>query len=91
MHQIVLHILTVSKGISGHLLKASAQRRRSKAQIKEEKKAEERKQKQIAEKLAAYDEMERKVSQVDEVVAERENYRQICKSMYDEGIIKQDD
>ena len=41
--------------------------------------------------MAAYDEMERKVNQVDEVVAERENYRQICKSMYDEGIIKQDD
>ena len=42
-------------------MKASAKRRKSKAQIKEEKKTEERKQGEIAKKLAEYDEMEVKV------------------------------
>ena len=58
---ILILVSIVNKGISNHLLKASAKRRRSKAQIKEEKAQEERKQKEIAKKLATYDAMEQKV------------------------------
>ena len=71
-------------------MKASTQRRRSKAQIKEEKKTEERKQKEIAKKLAEYDEMERKIKEVDQLFDEKENYRKLCSSLYDDGVIKQD-
>jgi hypothetical protein len=42
-------------------MKESTQRRRSKAKIKEEKKTEERKQAEIAEKLAEYDDMKEKL------------------------------
>ena len=45
-------------------MKASSKRRRSKKQIEEEKKQEERQQAEIAEKIARYEEMEQKVSQL---------------------------
>ena len=53
-------------------MKASAKRRRSKAQIKEEKKAEERKQSEIAKKLSKYDEMEEKMKQAEALYEEKE-------------------
>ena len=71
-------------------MKASAQRRRSKAQIKEEKKAEERKQKEIAQKLSEYEEMKQKLEQAEDLWKEKENYRQLCDSLYENGVIKQD-
>ena len=86
----VLNILIFigTKGISGHLLKATAKRRRSKAQIKEEQKMEQRKQKEVAEKLAKFAEMEEKVKSAEAVHAEKEHYRSICAGMYENGIIK---
>jgi hypothetical protein len=71
-------------------MKASAQRRRSKGQIKEEKKEGERKQNEVTEKLAAYKEMEAKVNQAQALFEEKEHYRQLCGELYDNGIIKQD-
>ena len=59
-----IFISTGTKGISGHLMKASSKRRRTKQQIKEEQKLEEMKQREIAKKLAAFDELEAKASQV---------------------------
>ena len=72
-------------------MKATAKRRRSKAQIKEEQKDEQRKQMEIAKKLAKYDEMEKQVEQTQSLIEEKESYRQLCSSMYDNGIIKQDE
>ena len=80
----------MSKGISSHLLKASAKRRRSKAQIKDEKQAEERKQQEIIRKLAAYDQMEQRVKETESIHEEKENYRQLCESLYVGGVIKQE-
>ena len=71
-------------------MKATSKRRRTKAQIKEEKKAEERKQQEVAKKLAEYDDMKAKVKDAEQLFHEKENYRQLCASMYEEGIIKQD-
>ena len=85
----VIFISIVNKGISNHLLKASAKRRRSKAQIKEEKAQEERKQKEIAKKLATYDAMEQKIMEQDTLIEEKDQYRLLCASLYDEGVIKQ--
>ena len=53
-------------------MKASAKRRRSKVQIKEEKNQEERKQTEVAEKLAAYQEMEEKLKLAEEMFKEKE-------------------
>ena len=70
-------------------MKATAKRRKSKAQLKDEKKAEERKQNEITRKLAAYDEMEQKASQVEVIDAEKEQYRQLLNELYESGVIKQ--
>ena len=80
-----------SKGISGHLLKESAKRRKSKAMIKEEKKAEEMKQREIFNKLAEYDEMKSKMSEAHKVWEEKENYRQGFENLVDNGVIKTDE
>ena len=77
-----------SKGISSHLWKATAKRRRSKAQIKDEEKMEKRKQKEVAEKLARFAEMEEKVKVAETLHAEKEHYRQILGGMYENGVIK---
>ena len=71
-------------------MKASAKRRRSKAQIKEEKNQEERKQTEVAEKLAAYQEMEEKLKLAEEMFKEKEYYRSLCDGLYNDGVIKQD-
>ena len=65
----------MSKGISGHLLKASTNKRRSKAQIKAEKAEEERKQSEIATKLAEWELLKKKEQEMDAVHAEKEGYR----------------
>ena len=52
---------------------------------------EQRKQKEVAEKLAKFAEMEEKVKSAEAVHAEKEHYRSICAGMYENGIIKQDE
>ena len=34
--------------------------------------------------------MERKVKEVDQLYDEKESYRKLCSSLYDDGVIKQD-
>jgi len=80
----------VSKGISAHLLKENAKRRRSKQQIKDEKKAEEMKQREIARKLAEYDQFRPSIEETKELVAEKEHYRQLLGQFYADGVIKED-
>ena len=46
-------------------MKISAKRRRSKAQIKEEKKEEEKKQAEISAKLAAWDQLEAELEEAN--------------------------
>ena len=52
---------------------------------------EERKQNEIAAKLAKFAEMEEKVKSAEALHAEKEHYRSICAGMYENGIIKQDE
>ena len=80
----------VSKGISGHLLKANAKKRRSKAQIKAERVEEERKQSEIAKKLADYELLKKKEKEMDSLHEEKEGYRQMLSQIYEEGLIKQE-
>ena len=69
-------------------MKESAKRRRSKAQIKEEKAAEARKQMEVAQKLADYDRLKAQVDGIQDLYAEKENYRNLCDSLYQDGVIK---
>ena len=80
----------VNKGISGHLLKATASKRRSKAQIKEEKAIEERKQQEVVKKMSEYERMKEELANVHQIIEEKEHYRQMLGHMYENGVIKQD-
>ena len=72
-------------------MKESAKRRKSKAQLKEEKKQEERKQAEVARKLAEYEVMKAKADAAQKVHDEKEHYRQLCDRLYNDGVIKQDE
>ena len=69
-------------------MKESTKRRKSKAQIKEEKRIEERKQNEIARKLAEYDQIKSKADEVDRIQAEKEQLRLLCQGLYEDGVIK---
>ena len=73
-------------------MKASAVRRKTKAQKQQEMLEEERKQQEIAEKLAEYDQFKVDSAKKQQaIIDEKENYRQLCSQLIDEGIIKQID
>ena len=63
--RLILICIVVSKGISGNLMKASSQRRRTKQQIREAKAEEEKKQAATAAKLAQYDVLQGKVQKME--------------------------
>ena len=71
------------------MLKATAKRRKSKQQLKDELAQEERKQKEIIRKLAEYETMEQKVKEAEGVKVMKDNYQQFLSDLYDNGIIKQ--
>ena len=78
-------------GISGHLMKESANRRRSKVEIEEEKKESARKEQEIREKLAAWTDMER---MLEESEKEKDLYKRqadVTQNLYNEGMIKKND
>ena len=54
------------KGNSSHLMKPGSKRRRSKAQIADEKKAAEQKEQEIAAKLAQFDYMQAKMAEMQQ-------------------------
>lgn len=51
---IIAVLIIVSKGISSHLMKFTSKRRRTKQEIKDQKRSEDQKQKEIAEKMDAF-------------------------------------
>lgn len=86
-------------------MKESSKRRRSKAQMQEDRKLQAQKKEEIEAKLAEYQEhipdqqqLKRQKTLVEELqrekeflFQEKENYRQLCDSLYQNGIIKQTD
>ena len=80
----------MSKGISGHLMKESTKKRRSKQQIKDDRAAEERKQREVARKLAEYEQYRTSIEETKDLVAEKEHYRQLLGNLYVDGVIKED-
>ena len=71
-------------------MKATSKRRKGKAQLKEEKILEERKQNEIVKKLASYEQMEQRAKEAEACIAEKEHYQQMLGGLYENGIIKQE-
>ena len=83
--------VSVQNGSSGHLMKASAARRRTKVQIEEEKLNASLKEQEIQEKLQAWDQLEKAL---EESEAKQERMKQQVSSiqnLYDDGLIKKMD
>ena len=72
-------------------MKSSAQRRRSKAQIKDDKAREEQRKVEIQAKLLAYNQMERQLDAANAQNKELEQVNSMVHQMFEEGVIKQND
>ena len=55
---LIYILISVSKGISNHLMKSTSKRRRTKQEIKDQKAEEAKKEAEIQDKLAKYDDMQ---------------------------------
>ena len=79
----------VQKGISSHLLKASAKRRRSKLQIKEEERQERIKEAEITAKIAQIGKMESDMAAMQQKLNESEEHSAFVHHMIDRGLLVQ--
>lgn len=78
----------VQGGISSHLMKASSIRRRSKAQILQDKQAALKKEEDIRHKLAAWDEMEAALEESEQKNKKLMEQHQDVEAMFDGGLLK---
>lgn len=69
-------------------MKISSKRRRTKAEIKDDKRYEEQKKEEVAKKLAGFDEMVARVHLMNNQLAEQKSALGHVQSMFDEGILK---
>ena len=74
--------------LSTSLIQASASRRRSKAQIEEEKLESVRKEQEIKEKLAAWDQMEAALEESERKQQHLREQSEAAQQIYDDGLIK---
>ena len=72
-------------------MKSSAKRRRSKAQIKDERKQEEKRKEEIQAKLLAWDDVEAELENVRAKNTELQAVNNVVGQMVEDGIIKQTD
>jgi predicted nuclease with TOPRIM domain len=77
----------VSKGISSHLMKPGAQRRKSRAQIQEEKLQEQQKEATIAEKMRRFEQMEQEISAAHENLNSMSGMKVQIDQMFEHGYI----
>jgi len=78
----------VNNGISAHLMKASAVRRRSKAQILEDKEKALAREQEIKDKLAAWDHLTAALQESEMKRQKLEQDHIHVQNMFDEGLIK---
>ena len=72
-------------------MKASAKRRRSKAQIIQDKIDAERKEAELQEKLAQWDQMEKALNEAKEQNAILQEQTQDVQQMFENGLLKKND
>ena len=80
--------ISTSKGISSHLLKPSAKRRRTKKQVQEDKLAAAKKQIEIENKIAAYDSMQAKVELAEAQSQEASKVHSQLQKLIGQGILR---
>ena len=78
----------MSKGSSAHLFKATAKRRRSKAQIEEEKQQEKRQKQEGDAKLVEYERMKRGWQAMEYDVTTAMKVNAEVTKLFDEGLLK---
>ena len=79
------------KGISHKLLKVSAKRRRSKAQIEEEKQTAAQQKAEVEHRLSQMDKMSQEMAELRQQIAMAEQMHSQVQQMFDDGILKQGD
>ena len=81
----------VSKGNSSHLMKVSSKRRRTKEEIKEEKRIQSNAEAELARRLAQIQELERANEDLQANVSNTEHVRLQVQSFIDDGQLDIDD
>ena len=80
-----------AKGISGHLMKASAKRRRSRQQIKDDKLKEEWEKAETARKIQKLEQLEQENAQLQQKVQASSQMEQQVQGFIDQGLLVMDD
>ena len=88
---IVSFLTIVSKGNSSHLMKVSAKRRRTKEEVKEQKRAEANAHAELARRLAQIQELEKANEDLQQNLNNTEHVRLQVQSFIDEGQLAMDD
>ena len=83
--------VSIQNGISGHLMKSSAKRRRTKGEIEDAKMETIRKQQEIDEKLAVWKQMEAALESSEKQITKMRRQSESMRQIYDDGLIKKAD
>ena len=86
---ILILLLLDTKGISNNLLKASAKRRRSKAQIEEEKQSASKQKADVEARLAQMDHMQMEMNSLKQKLVTAEHMYSQVSGMFEDGVLKQ--
>ena len=81
--------VSTSNGKAYHMMKASASRRRTKQQIKEEKQAEEMRQLEIASKIKQFDLMQQEMAELQKQMQNHQALLTQASTLYEQGLLKQ--
>jgi hypothetical protein len=81
----------VSKGIGANLLKVGCKRRRTTAQVKQEKLDDERKELEVSQKLQQFDQLQMQVAQLQDAVKEHLGASEIIKDLMNKGQLEVDE
>ena len=81
--------VSTSNGKAYHMMKASASRRHTKQQIKEEKQAEEMRQLEIASKIKQFDLMQQEMAELQKQMQNHQALLTQASTLYEQGLLKQ--
>jgi SMC interacting uncharacterized protein involved in chromosome segregation len=80
----------VSKGIGANLLKVGSKRRRTTAQVKQEKLDDEQRELEVSQKLQQFDQLQQQIAQLQEAVKEHAGASEIIKDLMGKGELEID-
>ena len=80
--------VSTKNGCSYHLFKATAKRRRTKQEIKDQELEEARKKADMEDKIKRFDAMEQKMAQLQQQMQSQQGVLDQANSLYEQGLIK---